>query len=87
MAQLRSRIDTGEGDQREPEALEIKQLVNPQRSSGGEHCLHTAGVAGSNPAAPTIFLSYAVQRQEVQACKRSTTEPSKTGLPKNRVRP
>ena len=55
MAQLRSRIDTGEGDQREPEALEIKQLVNPQRSSGGEHCLHTAGVAGSNPAAPTIF--------------------------------
>ena len=56
MAQLRSRIDTGEGDQREPEALEIKQLVNPQRSSGGEHCLHTAGVAGSNPAAPTIFF-------------------------------
>ena len=22
-------------------------------SSAGEHCLHTAGVAGSNPAAPT----------------------------------
>ena len=56
MAQLRSRIDTGEGDQREPEALEIKQLVNPQRSSGGEHCLHTSGVAGSNLAAPIIFL-------------------------------
>ena len=58
MAQLRSRIDTGEGDQREPEALEIKQLVNPQRSSGGEHCLHTAGVTGSIPVAPTIYFLY-----------------------------
>ena len=26
---------------------------NRARSSAGEHCLHTAGVAGSNPAAPT----------------------------------
>src|SRR5438270_296238 len=26
------------------------------RSSAGEHCLHTAGVAGSIPAAPTIEL-------------------------------
>ena len=26
------------------------------RSSAGEHCLHTAGVAGSIPAAPTIDL-------------------------------
>ena len=24
-------------------------------SSVGEHCLHTAGVVGSNPAAPTTF--------------------------------
>lgn len=24
-------------------------------SSGGEHCLHTAGVAGSNPASPTTY--------------------------------
>ena len=26
-------------------------------SSAGEHCLHTAGVTGSIPVAPTIFLS------------------------------
>lgn len=30
--------------------------VNRALSSAGEHRLHTAGVAGSNPAAPTIFL-------------------------------
>ncbi len=29
--------------------------VNRALSSAGEHRLHTAGVAGSNPAAPTIF--------------------------------
>ena len=23
----------------------------------GEHCLHTAGVTGSNPVSPTIFIS------------------------------
>ena len=26
------------------------------RSSAGEHCLHTAGVTGSIPVAPTIFF-------------------------------
>ena len=26
------------------------------RSSAGEHCLHTAGVTGSIPVAPTILL-------------------------------
>ena len=26
------------------------------RSSAGEHCLDAAGVAGSNPAVPTIFF-------------------------------
>ena len=30
---------------------------NRARSSAGEHCLHTAGVTGSIPVAPTIFLS------------------------------
>ena len=27
-------------------------------SSVGEHCLHTAGVTGSNPVPPTIFLCF-----------------------------
>ena len=27
------------------------------RSSAGEHCLHTAGVTGSIPVAPTIFFN------------------------------
>ncbi len=33
------------------------------RSSAGEHCLHTAGVAGSNPAAPTIYPSRRAARR------------------------
>ena len=28
--------------------------IGRARSSAEEHCLHTAGVAGSNPAAPTM---------------------------------
>ena len=31
-------------------------------SSAGEHCLHTAGVAGSNPASPTTFYDRPVMQ-------------------------
>ena len=49
-------------------------------SSEGEHCLHTAGVAGSNPASPTnIFntLSSIPTPQNV----RETGHPTSFGLP------
>src|SRR5919202_5297659 len=34
-------------------------------SSAGERCLHTAEVAGSNPASPTLKLSYLQEKLEV----------------------
>src|SRR5262249_24347912 len=39
-------------------------MVRPlrARSSAEEHCLHTAGVAGSNPAAPTILPEQSISR-------------------------
>src|SRR6266436_1316004 len=39
------------------------EWTRPRRalSSAVEHCLHTAGVAGSNPAAPTTFPLYLPQ--------------------------
>ena len=54
-----SRIDA-----RSPQAVNLRACF-PRKgaiSSAVEHCLHTAGVAGSNPASPTIFSStYSIQ--------------------------
>ena len=41
-------------DTHKPRALLGSPLDGGARSSAGEHCLHTAGVTGSIPVAPTI---------------------------------
>ncbi len=67
----------------------IRKAGKGARSSAGEHCLHTAGVAGSNPAAPTnVFKGLAkIRRLEIPAvavaCRKSRpkrTGPARAGL-------
>jgi hypothetical protein len=40
----------------EPTVPVLKSIRSRAISSAGEHCLHTAGVAGSNPASPTMNI-------------------------------
>jgi hypothetical protein len=44
-----------------------KRREGRARSSAGEHCLHTAGVDGSIPSAPTIIFNYSIRCPKADA--------------------
>ncbi len=50
------------------------------RSSAGEHCLHTAGVTGSNPVAPTIRQTY---RSSLSAMRDQQFRPPQSPPPQS----